>query len=122
MLIAEVTPVLAAAPALSEFASVTAQVMVRLVLALLTVGSSLLLLKVTDCNAAVYCASVAVPVSVRTPPALLRIVMPLCGVKPSVSPVTGLLMVTVAPAICVSSASDTTVTVASITAAEAFSI
>ena len=112
-----VTLVLVAAPAASELASVTAQVMVRVVRVLFTVGSVLVELKVTVRSAAVYSVKVAVPVSVSTPPVLLRMVMPLCDVKPSVSPITGLVRVTVAPAICVSSASDTTKTVASITCA-----
>ena len=107
---------------MSEFASVTCQLTVRLSRVLFTVGSSLLELYVTDCNAAVYCASVAVPVSVSTPPVLLTMLMPFCGVKPSVSPVTTLAIVTVAPAICVSSASLTTATVPSITAAAPFSV
>ena len=49
------------APTPSLLASVTAQVRVRLELA------GLVLVKVTACSAAWYCATVAVPVSVNTP-------------------------------------------------------
>ena len=66
MLRLEVRPVLVPAPTPPEFASVTTQVSVRLVRVLSTVGSSLLELKVTDCRAVSYWASVAVPVSVST--------------------------------------------------------
>ena len=52
-LIVLVTVLLAAAPALSEFASVTCQLMVRVVLVLSAVGSSLVELNVTERSAVV---------------------------------------------------------------------
>ena len=58
---------LVAAPAASELASVTLQWMVRLVAVVLTVGSSLVLLKVIAANAVWYWALVAFPVKVRMP-------------------------------------------------------
>ena len=91
----EVTPVEVCAPTASEFASVTAQVIVREVAVLFTVGSSELELNVTLRSAVWYCATVAVPVSVSTPPAKLPVI-PFCVTKPSVSPATGLPIVTVA--------------------------
>ena len=74
----------AAAPAPAEFASVTCQVMVRL--ALLAVGLIDSELNLTVLSAVVYCASVALPVNVNTPPALLAIVMPFWSVKLRISP------------------------------------
>ena len=100
-----VPPVLVWAPAPSELASVTAQVMVRLVL--VAVGSSLVLLNCTERKAVWYCAIVAVPAKVNTPvPLLYAPLMPLALAKLSTSPaVRPALIVTVAPAICASSAS-----------------
>jgi hypothetical protein len=66
MLIVLVTGVLISAPAPSEFPSVTCQLTVRLVL--VAVGSSDVERYVTLLNATWYCATVAAPVSVNTPP------------------------------------------------------
>ena len=63
----DVTGALVVAPARSEFASVATQVIVRVRRVLPSVGSSLVLRYVTLRNAAWYCASVAVPLNVRTP-------------------------------------------------------
>ena len=58
---------LVAAPAASELASVTLQWIVRVVAVVLTVGSSLLELKVIERSAVWYCALVAVPLRLSVP-------------------------------------------------------
>jgi hypothetical protein len=65
MLIVLVTTVLIAAPAPSEFPSVTCQLTVRVVL--VDVGSSDVERYVTLLRASRYCTTVAAPVSVNTP-------------------------------------------------------